>query len=256
MIKWTGSKSWLAPAFKNVDGCAELFAGAAHVSFRNAKRIMLNDTCEPLIETYERLRNDKDNFVNSCEEVFNSIQSASDPKSRFVEVRNSFNSGKLGAEGFVTILYAGFNGLWRESSRGCNVPYGGPRKFSRDHLTTIPVERIELLRKGDWRDFEVPEDYLTFADPPYAGAYTGYNRLGWTHAQNEELFEFLSNRKGPVVITCRDTPENRKALGNRKFDFVSVTKLYTNGAKGSTKAGELVAFNDDGNRFLIFREVK
>lgn len=257
-IKWTGSKKWITPVFHEIDECFEPFAGSAAVSFTHAKKIHLNDASQPLIEMYKQMMSRKSDYLHEAFNLFNSIQAADDPKARYYEIRNTFRSaGGTDPVAFLAILYSGFNGLWREGPNGCSVPYGGPRKFPFENLMNTPTDRIASITSLSWKEVVCPNDScLLYVDPPYATTFTDFTQRGWVEAENIELFDWLTSLPNPVVVSCFRTKQNEALLKERKFDFVTLNKRYSNGSRGSTKKEEIVAFNDSGIQFIKFRELK
>lgn len=257
-VKWTGSKKWVKPAFKEMDECFEPFAGSASISLTWANKVYLNDLCTPLTEMYKAMKVNKVGLIDDAEDIFNSIKNAADSKAKFYEVRNQFNvNGGTHPAEFLAILYSGFNGLWRSGPNGCNVPYGGPRKFPTKYLLETPVDKIVSITNKTWQELTPPnETCVVYADPPYASTFTGFTAKGWSLSENVELFDSLSKLPNPVIISCLKTDENMKLLDERNFDYVSLTKLYSNGRSGSIKKEEILAFNDEGQRYIKFRALK
>lgn len=257
-IKWTGSKSWLRPVFRHMDECFEPFAGSAAISLAHADKIYLNDTCTPLVEMYREMSTRKVNYLRSVRAVFNSIQQDPDPKAKFYEVRNNFRAnGGTDPVVFLAILYSGFNGLWRVGPNGCNVPYGGPRKFPFEKLLMMPTERIVSVTNHAWELATPPNDTcVVYADPPFATTFTGYSPEGFSTAHNVTLFNHLASLPNPVLISCLGTEENEELLLERGFDYVTLGKVYRNGQRGSVKKEEILAFNDEGIQYIKFSELR
>jgi len=259
-IKWTGSKKWLLPVFRSMDVCYEPFAGSASVSLTHAKEAYLNDTCLPLINMYKELALRKNDYLTEVRDLFDSIQGDPDPRAKFYEVRNNFKStGEQDPVAFLAILYAGFNGLWRASKNGCNVPYGGPRRFPFDKLLITPSDKIKAATCLSWEhslpDLE-DEDAVIYADAPYSSTFTSYTPAGWTITDDIKLVKALGKRKNPVIISCLKTDANERNLKAHGFDFVTLGKLYSNGQKKAKRVEEILAFNDRGINFIKFSELQ
>jgi DNA adenine methylase Dam len=256
MLKWTGSKAWLTPFIQPVPVCYEPFGGSANVSLTCSQLAHVNDTCGPLIALYEAFRTSKEETVNEAERLFKSINHSPDPKRAFYEMRSRFNAGEKTPENFLVLIYMGFNGLWRESKNGCNVPYGGLRTFPRDKLLSFPAEKFGRLTCDSWDQVSVPdEECLIFVDPPYAGAFVSYNENGWTQKENEQLFSSLAIRPNPVVITCLHTDSNEQLLTELSFEQFIIPKKYANGV-GSVVKGEIIAYNGKGREILKLDEME
>lgn len=251
-IKWTGSKNWVLPYIKPMDECYEPFAGSGIVSYAKAERCWLNDTCSFLIETHLALRDDKVRTLNDAYALFTAIHRAPDPKQEFYRLRTAFNSGvQIGPSVFLAILYAGFNGLWREGKRGCTVPFGGKRNFPRAHLQAIPSHKLVDASSLSWEHTSPPNaDCVIFADPPYDDTFVGYSKKGWSVADTERLFEALAAVPNPVILTCSAGQRNQDKLVQLGFSYFEVSRTYTNGARGKVDAAELLAYNTAGLNYV------
>tara|TARA_Y100000034_G_C6891903_1_gene410478 strand:+ start:1649 stop:2428 length:780 start_codon:yes stop_codon:yes gene_type:complete len=251
MFKWTGSKKWLRHHLKDMDELLELFAGSAWISFSRAQTCHLNDTCVPLIRVYESLKNDKPKFLHEVRKNFSQIQSASDPRAKYYELRNQFNVRRDDPVLFCVLLHSCFNGLWRTSRNGFNVPYGGDRKLNLETLESIPVEKIASLTCNPWEEVIIPnDDCIVYADPPYAGTHTIYTSTSWHYGHNEKLLEKLSGLPNPVLITLMGSEENYKLL--KKFDlkYAEKSRTFRNGPSKGKQVKELLCFNDAAYPFL------
>lgn len=257
-IKYTGSKKWLTKVIRPIDEIYEPFAGSAVISFQKSTACHLNDQVEPLVNFYKRLQADKDLFVRDLLAEVEAIKKSVNPKAAYYDARARFNAGGMKDPVlFCVILYLGFNGLYRVGPNGCNVPYGGDsRKFNPSGILSIPIEKVATLTHGSWESNPVPNESCTiYADPPYATTFTGYTRSGWTQAQNVALFSWLSEKSNPVLISCLQTDENEDLLRELGFDYVSMSKLFSNGVRSVTK-GEILAFNEKAIQHIQFRDVK
>ena len=251
MIKWTGSKKWLRHHIKEMDEMIELFAGAGWVSFSRAKKCHLNDTCVPLIGVYDALKNNKDKFLYEVRKNFYSLQNDDDPRSYYYELRKKFNVKRDDPVLFCVLLYSCFNGLWRTSKNGFNVPYGGVRKLNLEILENIPVEKISSLSCKPWDEVIIPnEDCVIYADPPYSGTHTIYTDSNWKPGHNEKLLEKLSAVKNPVLVTLMGTEENYKLI--KKFDlkYAEKSRTFRNGPAQGKHVRELLCFNDRAYPYL------
>lgn len=259
MLKWAGSKAWLVPAIGRVDECVELFAGSAKVSFSCADACHLNDLCEPLMNVYRRLVQDGSAAPLTAEvlSLFGSIQTARRPSARYYSIRQRFNkNGQTDPVEFLVLLYSGFNGLWRVGPSGNNVPYGNPRGISVDFLEDIPISKIRSVSSVPWQEFSIPNTTcLVYVDPPYTGTHTSYTNRGWTSIQDNELVRTLSKLPNPVLLSCRRTKELESLLAQCGFDFVAVPRTYAIGRTGK-KSEELLAFNDLGRQYVLFKNLR
>jgi len=257
-LKYTGSKKWMVKVLQPIDEIFEPFAGSAVVSFERSKSCHLNDAVTPLIEMYARLKSDKKGFVQSVQTIVDQIKAAPNSSSEYYMLRDQFNGGGMNDPVlFVTLLYTGFNGLFRVGPNGLNVPYGGDnRNFNPAGILSIPVEKIKSLTNTSWEKATVPNDTCTiYVDPPYATAFTGYTRAGWAQEDNVLLFTWLASLPNPILISCLRTDDNEKLLKSLGLDYIVLPKKFSNGP-GSVTKGEILAFNNEALPSINFREVK
>jgi len=257
-VKYTGSKRWLVKVLRPIEEIYEPFAGSAVISFRRSERCHLNDSISALISMYRRMQVDQEKFVGEVTKMIDTIRSSPCSSTAYYEMRSKFNRGDmLDPVMFCTILYLGFNGLYRVGPNGCNVPYGGDdRRFDPSGLLSTPVDKIASLACLPWEQAEVPNETCTiYADPPYFGAFTGYTSAGWTQADNEALFSWLANKPNPVLLSCLRSDENEKLLRKVGLDYITLSKTFSNG-RGSVTKGEILAFNELSIPSIVFREVR
>ena len=251
MFKWTGSKKWLRHNLKEVDEVVEMFAGSAWVSFSRSNKCHLNDTCLPLIAVYEQLMTNKASFLFDVERQFLSIQNASDPRATYNSLRTKFNITGSDPVLFCVLLHAGFNGLWRTSTKGFNVPYGGVRKLDLSTLDSIPVEKIVTLSATSWEDVHIPnEKCLIYADPPYVGTHTIYTKEGWDHLDNQNLVAHLSDIKNPTMFSLLNTDFNLKLIKKNNFLYAEKERTFRNGVSTGKRVKELICFNEKAHSYL------
>ncbi len=151
----------------------------------------------------------------------------------FMAARAEFNSilyhpRKMWAHRSALFIYLNarcFNGLWRVSSKGFNVPFG-----KRPAPTTIDANELFQLSLGLNNCLIDCVDYLTllgrlfrsgtsltgysiFVDPPYAGAFDGYTKKGFDDNDHRLLASMLKSwaEAGAAVwATNADTPLTRE----------------------------------------------
>lgn len=131
---------------------------------------------------------------------------------------------------FLYLMARCFNGVLREDRRGrYNVPVGdvrAPRYLSRDRL----LEFAAVTSAWRWHlgDFAAtieaaPDGSAIFADPPYAGTWTGYTAAGFGPAEQERLADALArarDRGCAVAHTNADVVEVRSMYAARGFSAV------------------------------------
>lgn len=266
LLKWVGSKRRLAPLIGRQARAAlgrrgrylEPFFGGGSVYFwMRPKRAVLSDVLPELVGVYKAI-------THSPAEVSKALQSLGKSgctKESYLKVRDTFNkthaqgghSDPAQAARFLFINRRGFNGLWRTNKKGaCNVPWGGERSESLPsseeiHSISKALEGAEL-RHGDFEETlsTAGTGDVIYADPPYAGTFTGYAG-GFSSEDQERLARALRSaaERGAVIFASNS---NHPLIRKCYKDFLRsmlVEQYHAVGAKGERrrKVSELLLTN-------------
>src|SRR3989338_4448362 len=180
-VKWAGGKKQLIEQFKpffpsKINRYIEAFVGGGAVAFHilkthKPKDVIISDTNEELINTYQVIKNDVENLIKELhklkqlhnKETFYKIR-AEDPK---------LLSNLTRASRFIYLNKTCFNGLYRVNSKGgFNVPIGSYKnplicpeedlreisKFLQKDDTKVRqfYEAVKEAKKGDFVYFDPP----------------------------------------------------------------------------------------------------
>ena len=193
-VRWAGSKQRLLAQLtphlpSKYRTYYEPFFGAGSLFFLlQAQRAVINDSCAPLVEMYETVRDHPDDVYNKL-----AVMDLLD-KALYYEVRRQAPQDEIGrAARFLYLNRAAWNGLYRVNAKGeFNVPYGSPRSsnhLDRDNLKAaaalLATESV-TLRQGDFETVltDAGEGDLVFLDPPYASSKRRESFVDY----NERLF--------------------------------------------------------------------
>lgn len=238
----------------SMDACLELFAGSAAIGLTLAERVYINDTSQPLIQFYTDAVVDLSGTVQRAKLLQAEINNSVDPKAAFYDLRDKFNLGKrTDSAVFLTLLYSGFNGLWRVNRSGkCNIPYGGKRMLPEQHILALPVAKIRSVTCLDWSQAleKRPDDkVVVFADPPYEGRFTSYSKKQWSEEDSDNLLSKLSKIDNPVVVTfeSKRMEEYAQQLG---FKTGRCSLTYLNGARTKVDVQEVICYNEAGRQYV------
>ena len=208
------------------------FCGSCVVSFwylARGYRVVIGDTNARLIRCLRNLRERPEAIIETLAAEASAYTDAKDQREDFYTRRGHLN--RLAPESleasalFLFVLRAGFNGLWRENSKGeCNTTWGDPlnvdKSGKRQHVRGKDLVRADELRtiarlldRADIRlgDFEetsadIRKSDVAFADCPYAGTFVGYSKGGWTLKDRQRLGAWLRRLdKRGVRWTATDT---------------------------------------------------
>ena len=261
-LKWPGNKyriserirAKLSPGRRLI----EPFTGAAAV-FLNTdyEEYLLADSNPDLINLYQQLVSDCDEFIDYCRSLF---IPANNTEKKYYEFREEFNQIKDKHRKSALFLYLNkhcYNGLCRYNKKGMfNTPFGlykKPRLPVKEMQSFIAAagnttfmhagftDSMQLARKGD----------VVYCDPPYAplsktAYFTDYHSggFGW----NDQMLlagtaRKLADRGIQVVISnhkTRDICELYKNSGARISSFKVQRHISCNGSNRQ-KADEILA---------------
>ena len=155
-LKWAGGKyslvegiaQRLSLASRDADTLVEPFVGAGSV-FLNTdfKHYILNDINADLINLYNELKQQPDEFVSDARKLFVDLNNHADA---YYEYRKQFNSSVDIYERAILFLYMnrhGYNGLCRYNLKGIfNVPFGKYKKpyFPENNYVKIPTFELKV----------------------------------------------------------------------------------------------------------------
>jgi DNA adenine methylase len=246
-LKWVGSKRWLVPLLAPAvyerlavtrGRYIEPFLGGGAIALDlGLPGMLLADNCKPLIVTYQAMRKSPAAVAWALKAL---VDKGTDKES-YLRVRaNETNSPVLTAARFLYLNRFGFNGLYRENSKGkFNVPHGGDRSSA-----SIPDgEALEVvaqalkgadLRVADFRDTiaTAQKGDVVYADSPYYETFNGYTAGGFTEDDHTALANALraAHGRGAAVIASNSDHERVREL----YDWAFVTPVHERHAVGAT----------------------
>ena len=219
-IRWAGCKRQLLPRIVHVlpntfHRYWEPFLGSGALYWLlKPDRAVLSDTCGPLIQTYQAIR-------DNVSAVMRYLRPLVPSKEQFYDVRarNTLGRFKAAAE-FLYLNKSCWNGLYRVNAAGVfNVPYGRPKSDNTFDPTNLHACSALLSRSQATlltQDFDqiasrVRANDFVYFDPPYV---TAHNNNGFVD-YNETLFSWEDqlrladlantlNRLGVSMVVSRD----------------------------------------------------
>lgn len=279
VLKWAGGKRKIAD--KLIKLFPEKFGtyfepflgGAAMFLAINPSTSVVADVNKDLINFYSTLVSGPQDLWEALESLkveYDSL-SPSAQKDFFYDTRAQFNENVADrrieeweknlfqrAVIFYTLNKLGFNGLYRENSKGeFNVPFGGKKSFptiNRHNLLAVAARlKSSTLMTGDFETaVETSEegDFVYF-DPPYipltpSASFTSYSKGGFGLNEQERLAEtmrILTTRGVKVMMSNSDTEITRLVFSD--FDLVTIEAPRVISSKSSTRGNvsEIVAVN-------------
>jgi DNA adenine methylase len=185
-IKWTGSKSGLAPQLadlfpKDYRRVLDPFCGGGNMIPYYKSEVIAADSCEPLIDLWDAIQSDPESTLKAYTRRYQEVLNG---ESDYYKIRKLFNTFK-GPSAFLYLLRNSVNGLVRFNKKGefnasKHITPDGQK--SRNGMTPTNMEKV--FRQ--WQTYLesttfLNQDYLetlrmvkpgdfVFLDPPYLGS--------------------------------------------------------------------------------------
>lgn len=214
-LNYTGGKGKLLnqilPLFpKNINTFVDLFTGGCNVAVNvNANKIIANDLCTQVINTYKGIQNNNtEKAIEMIEKIINEYDLSKENKEGYLELRNNYNDGNKEWYVFYTLLAYSFNNQIRFNKKGeFNMPFGKGRssfnptlkKKFEDFSNAIHNKNIKFTN-NDFKKLNIDklkDDDFVYLDPPYLVTEATYN-TGWNEETEKELLSLCDrlNEKG------------------------------------------------------------
>lgn len=265
-LRWAGGKRQLLPSLtaalpktfdltKNrfyepfIGGGAFYFSLAQHPSATklkpNVKRLVINDTNPDLIVTYQTIKNNVGQLLETLEELGSHI---SETDYYTIRDQNPTDPVEVAAR-FIYLNRLSFNGLWRVNRSGrYNVPYGklkNPTLAQPQMLKACSTWLAHTdIRHGSYTTalHDVKPGDVVYLDPPYipitkTSNFTGYNKDGFNVFDQWGLagvIEGLNANGVYVILSNSNTPETHNIFA-RVLHLEPVTARRSVGATKNTR---------------------
>ena len=281
IVKWVGGKRQLQDRIlaefakstfdASVSTYFEPFFGGGAILFAlEPKRAVINDVNSKLVNLYRQVQNNLELLTfeaRKLETEYNDLAPDLDSQlDYFVKKRNSFNAGVPDspehAALFLFLNKAGFNGMYRENSRGdFNIPFGKRSTLNLlddGNLGSVSelLQEVEILN-GDFsaavEEAAKPGD-LVYFDPPYVplnatSSFTSYTKDGFDPDMQVKLANVakMLTERGVNVAISNSSNDVVKTLYGSKFKFEPLQATRMLAAKTSSRAAvtELLFTNFD-----------
>lgn len=271
VLKWAGGKTQLlkeilARVPNNFGRYHEPFVGGGAVFFALApEHATLADSNQHLVSLYTDIRDNTEllwEAINQLESEFNRLRKDRTREFHYQACRNEFNESTTHSVRrsalMVYLNKAGFNGIYRENSRGLfNVPFGKKTAITlpgREHLHSCKEALVgtELLHKGFETVLErvAPGDFV-YLDPPYvpltaSASFTSYQAGGFTLEDQTRLADVvkeLTEKGVSVLLSNSDTAVVRDLYSDFTIDTVWARRNLNSRGDGRGKVAEVLVNN-------------
>ncbi|MBR2240252.1 MAG: DNA adenine methylase [Clostridia bacterium] len=147
------------------------------------KRFIVNDINSNIINFYVLLKSEYNylkKHLRQIENIYNSFSEMKEKEEYYYQIREKFNKSdnKIKTVYFLFLMKAGFNGVYRENSKGkFNVPFGKKEyiRIDYDNLKHISelIQNVEFYNM-DYQEFfkilkakKIIKNAFLYCDPPY-----------------------------------------------------------------------------------------
>jgi DNA adenine methylase len=225
ILKWAGGKSQLLPQLlthfpNSFERFVEPFLGGGAVAFSLKQGVpaLLNDGNAELINLYEVVRSSPRELMVALDCLSAKYSEDFYYRIREKTPRDSINR----AARTVFLNKTGFNGLYRQNSRGgFNVPFGKrekcPALYDPKNLMQVSARLTNAnLRQGDFAIAidEAGQGDFVYCDPPYeplspTSSFNSYTGGGFSQLEQERLRVACLNaaRRGALVAISNSSAQ-------------------------------------------------
>ena len=254
-IKYCGGKSKLLSYIvenlpENFNNYFEPFVGGGSVVFGLLnkfpdKSFTVSDINDSLTNCYETIKGNVDNLIVelSKDKYKNEQESYYNARTRFNELKFNNDNNVERAALFIYLNKCGYNGMYRENSKGhFNIPFGKMKnpKICDESLLRLVSNKLQNVdiaccEYSSILDL-VEKDDLVYLDPPYHGTFTDYTNNKFAEDEQRELKEFVDklNEKGVKFMLSNSATDFIKDL-YKDYKQVNLTTKYSLGGKGANR---------------------
>ena len=276
-LKWVGGKTKLLSEIeKNLPknlikkrfNYVEPFLGGGAVFFHliqkfNIEKAYLNDLNEKLIDVYKDVRDNKNELINELEKIQKDYYNTN-KKMFFLDKRNEFNAIKKSIKKsaiFIFLNKTGFNGMYRENSKGeFNIPFGQMKKpliCNKDVLektsNLLNDNDIAFSSKSFNKLIPTEQDTFYYLDPPYrpiskTSSFTDYTKSSFNDTTQRSLKEYCDkiDKSGSFFMQSNSYSDDgffQKLYKNRKINNLKVTRTISADGNKRNKVKEIIIKN-------------
>jgi DNA adenine methylase len=267
ILKWVGGKRRLLPHLipevpEDYNVYYEPFAGSAALLFALYPGCaVLSDFNDGLINTYNQVKNNPhelidnlETFVNDEDEYYR-VRELDRNDASWSELSDSYKAAR-----FIYLNKTGFNGLYRENSKGqFNVPFGHYKNPTISDNNTLMECHLALnncdveLKCGDFEEIltEAKAGDFVYLDPPYVpvsitSSFTSYTKSGFDMNDQKRLLKVcdeLTDRGVMWMQSNSDAPVLKKLYSEYEIKSISVYRGIAANSKSRKDVNEVLIKN-------------
>ena len=253
-MNYVGGKYKLLPQIlplfpENIETFVDLFCGGFNVGINvEAKNIVANDICLPVIEVYKGIQEEgMPNALNKAKNTIKEFGLSKTNEEGFKAIRDFYNKGNKEWYIFYSMLTHAFNYQIRFNKNGeYNMPFGKNRSSFNPNLEKNFIEFSNAIsdknitfRSSDFKKLKLDcltnKDFI-YLDPPYLLGCASYNESdGWNETQERELLNICdmadkNNIKFGIsnVLIHKGKSNDILIEWSKKFNIYYLDKDYNN----------------------------
>lgn len=223
-LKWVGGKTDLLdkilPLYpKVINNYYEVFVGGGSI-FLNlldnkditiTGKIYIYDSNKELINLYNCIKTDYKKIWNNVSELTSEYSISENKGDYYYYIRDLYNNNQLDKDDyiqaslFIFLNKTCFRGLYRESNRGFNVPFGNylnPNIIDLKHLeelhskfSNIVIECSSYTETLNYINNNCVKGDFIYLDPPYAinkdADFVNYTKHGFPNSEHQIIYDKL-----------------------------------------------------------------
>lgn len=280
-LKWVGGKTkLLAQIEKNFPknlrnkkfSYVEPFLGGGAVFFylsqkHNIEKAYLNDLNKKLINAYTDVKDNCFELIEKVKKLESDYYGSIEKKTFFLDKRKEFNSSNKSIQKsalFVFLNKTGFNGMYRENSKGeYNIPFGqmkNPLICNESLLKNISKllndKKVVFSSKSFEKVMADEKEAFYYLDPPYrpiskTSSFTDYTKKSFDDEMQRSLKDYCDkvDEKGSFFMQSNSYSEDgffQNLYQNRKINKLKVMRTISADGTKRNKVKEIIIRNYEG----------
>ena len=277
-LKWVGGKTKLLREIeknfpKNLRNkkfsYVEPFLGGGAVFFHlvqnfNIEKAHLNDLNEKLINTYIDVRDNHLELIQKLKKLESDYKSSIEKKVFFLNKREEFNSSKKSIQKsalFIFLNKTGFNGMYRENSKGeYNIPFGQMKNplicnegLLKNISNLLKDKEVIFSSKSFEKVMADEKEAFYYLDPPYrpiskTSSFTDYTKNSFNDEMQVSLKEYCDkiDEKESFFMQSNSYSEDgffQNLYQNRKINNLKVMRTISADGTKRNKVKEIIIRN-------------
>ncbi|WP_298703367.1 Dam family site-specific DNA-(adenine-N6)-methyltransferase [uncultured Veillonella sp.] len=270
-VKWAGGKGRLAPRLSLLlppvyNRYIEPFCGGAALYFYlRPEQAILNDKNRALINCYNQIKYRVGYVIKYLNQFTKEHNQSESSEVFYYKKRAYFNyvmektklKGSLTSYDAAVMIYlnkAGFNGMYRENSKGrYNIPFSKRKTinlFDEKNLRECSQQlQLTEIQCGDYLDVleQALEGDFVFIDSPYFNTFNTYQAGGFLEKDHEMIarrFEELTDRGVYCMLTNSDEEYIQNLYNNERYYTTKIlVKRYISCDGNKKDVNELIVTN-------------